>query len=334
VRVICRAGEGRAEQAAALYAEPDLAWTCAPVTPRQGDGRARAFGAWAVDRAMAWGADVVYARHFRAALASASAGVPTVLETHAYVGDAKPVLDEAFAATRDGGLRAISTISTRLAAHYVERGADPERVHVVPDGVDVELFTPGADLGEDPMSGRDRALYAGHLYDYKGIPTLLDAAALLPGAGVHLLGGTDEDVARVRSRVREMGLGNVHVHGPVSHASVPRWLWHADVLVLPPSGREASCAWTSPVKLGEYLASGVPIVASAIPALRDWVDESVVTWFEPDDAGSLATALESVLRAGPDEAGRARRAALAREFSYERRASTLLACAIETREVA
>lgn len=314
------------DDAVLMYGEPSLEWRLAGAAASSGDVRDRQFGAWAVSEACEFGADVLYARHFRAAIAGAATGLPTVLETHAYIGDTNPVLDEALKATHTS-LAGVATISRRLRDHYVRRGAEASRVHVVPDGVDLDLFTRPDDPGDDPMAGypRPRALYAGHLYDYKGVPTLIDAAGLMDDVGVHLLGGSDEDIERVR---REAG-DRVHVHGRVAHAEVARWLWHADVLVLPPSAREPSCAWTSPVKLGEYLASGTPIVASDIPALRDWIEEAgVVEWFEPDDGASLAAAIRRALEGRCRQERRARAHALASRFSYANRAAALLAMAL------
>lgn len=329
VLVCCRAGIDGAGPADArgLYGESELSWRLAPGASDPSPAGARAFGEWVVEAASAWGVDMLYARHFEAALCGVDAGMATVLETHAYIGDMNPALQRAIEATARGGL-SISTISHRLAAHYVERGGVESRIRVVPDGVDIELFV-RRDHGIDPFGGsaRPRVLYAGHLYDYKGVPTLIEAAREVEGE-VHLLGGTDEDIERVRRRVASSRVSNVHVHGRVAHAQVAPWLWHADVLVLPPSGREASCAWTSPVKLGEYLASGTPIVASSIPALRDWVDESVVTWFEADDASSLACAIGRVLSRRIDR--RRVEAALrcAARFSYSERASAMLELAV------
>lgn len=334
VTVLCRTPmEGLDPPAlAALYGEPSIRWEAAPVDRREpgSAARARAFADWAAARAS--GADVVYCRHFDAALACAGAGLCTILETHAYVDDPNPQLSRALGATRraDTPLRAVVTISPRLRDHYLSRGADPARVHVVPDGVDVEMFSRPAEIGRRPFERthpRGHAVYAGHLYDSKGIPTVLDAAGLLPGVGFDLVGGTPEDVAQ--TRVRAEGKSNVRVHGMRPYAEVPRWLWHADVLLLPPSAREASAAWTSPVKLGEYLAAGAPVVASRIPGLVDWVGEPAVRWFEPDDAPSLAGAVEAALAESPEQ-GAVRTAAarrLAERFSYRERGAAILRAA-------
>lgn len=330
---------------AARYAEPDLQWrtprgSMFPAHQTRAHEPTDAFTRWAVDEAQRDGVNFVYARSFRCALTAANAGLSVVCETHAYIDDPNPLLDAAIiATTRDTKrIAAIITISHRLRDHYIRRGADPDRVFIVPDGVDFDRFARPqsmCDADLDPFvrdqghaaSGR-RVLYSGHLYDHKGIPTLIEAARLLDDdTRVHLLGGLPDDVARVRSRIAEQAPGRVIAHGPVPHAHVPPWLWHADVLVLPPSAREPSCNWTSPIKLAEYLAAGTPIVASAIPALRDWVDERAVEWFEPDDAADLARAIRAAMCESTvlAETRRAHAMAVARSFSYQNRARAILA---------
>jgi glycosyltransferase involved in cell wall biosynthesis len=163
------------------------------------------------------------------------------------------------------------------------------------------------------------------LYDYKGIPTVLGAAARLPHVEFHLVGGLPEDVARQRRRVEEMKLGNVILHGIKPHRDVPAYLWHSSVLLLPPLPDHPSAAWTSPVKLGEYLASGTPVVASDIPALRDWVDDREVCFVHAGDADDLARGIQLVL-SNPNRAEAQVRAAgdRAKRLTYDRRAQSIL----------
>lgn len=271
-------------------------------------------------------------------MAAAEAGLPTVMETHAHIGDTNPLLQASLEATAraDRPIVGLVTISQRLADHYISRGADRARVRIVPDGVDLDLFVApesAADRGVDPMDEGDGAvniLYSGHLYDEKGIPTLIDSAPQMRDSGrlvrIHLLGGLPDDIERARVRAHRAAPDLVRIHGPVPHAQVPRWLWHADCLVLPPGARDPSANWTSPVKLGEYLAAGPPIVASGIPALRDWLDERTVRWFTPDDPADLARAVRAALAETTAQATirRAHAMELARRFSYPARARAIL----------
>lgn len=331
VRVLCRASpEVLPRQAAVMYAEPDLHVELAPVlspAERECVSRARQewFGRWVGERVR--GADVVYARHFAAGLAAARLGLPVAIETHAHVGDDNPLLQQAILGTREA-VRALITISPVLREHYVARGAEPSRVHVVPDGVDLALFTPPAHLPPPPWP-RDavpHAVYCGHLYPYKGIPAILAAAALRPQVQFEIVGGAEPDLTRTRAAVSRAGLANVRVHGWRPHADVPVWLWHADVLLLPPSAGDPSAAWTSPVKLGEYLAAGPPIVASDIPGLRVWVCEPAVRWCRPDDPADLARAIDAALAESPAQACARRCIArqFARRYAYPARARAIL----------
>lgn len=290
VTLVCRAPEAGSslEDLRRRYAEPGLNWKFAS------DDRAPSPAGGSLDTAS--GADVVYARSFHAAESCSGAGLATVLETHAHEGDTNPVLLRCLRLAAPGGpLRAVVTISSTLREYYISRGAAPGRVHVVPDGVDLDLFAPPANPPPPPWpnDGRPHAVYCGHLYEYKGIPTILDAAALLPDWSFDLVGGLPDDLARVRRALGDKRLSNVTLHGPRPHAEVPAWLWRADALLLPPLATDPSARWTSPVKLGEYLAAGPMIIASDIPGLRAWVDQPEVTWFPAGDAPALARALEA-----------------------------------------
>lgn len=324
--------------ALASYSEPSLKVELCPHedNPDDPDTSSWTFARWAAARAKAMNVDVVYARHFHGAIACSELGLATILETHAHVGDARPILDECFAATRRRvghepdlqGIASIVTIHQSLRTHYIARGADSRRVHLVADGVDVELFSRPTSLPTSIIAGPGpHAVYAGSLSNAKGIPTILSCAVGRPHVTFHLIGGSREERERIESMRRTLGLANVRVHGRLEHAAVPHALWNADVLLLPPSAKDPSAQWTSPVKLGEYLAAQRPIVASRIPGLTAWVDDSVVHWFEPDDPCDLGRAIDDALAA--DDDARAARAAAAlataHHFSYPNRAARILA---------
>ena len=182
-------------------------------------------------------------------------------------------------------LSRLITIHPALAKGFFSRGIDSELVRVVPDGVDLKLFRrpPGK---TKPRNGRFRVTYAGSLETYKGINTIIDAARLLPEVSFSLIGGQPSDQERVKKQLQN-GPSNVVVLGCIPHTEVPQHLWNSDALLMVPSGLHESASWTSPVKLGECLASGTPTVVSSIPALKHWLSEEVI-WTPPDDASALA----------------------------------------------
>src|SRR3972149_8245290 len=107
-------------------------------------------------------------------------------------------------------------------------------------------------------------LYAGHLYDYKGIPLILRIAKELSNITLVLVGGWEADIKRVRILCGDAGLNNVKLIGFVPQSKIPVYLKSADILLLPYSGGHHPASTTSPLKLFEYMASEKPIVASSI----------------------------------------------------------------------
>ena len=272
---------------------------------------------------------MVYARDFAVPALTSRLGIVSVLESHAYPKpDAWPAaFNRTLRAIHHPAFRTWVTISQRLADRYRSLGADADKLLVLPGAVDLIQFAPPVAPSVFPYecNDRPRVVYAGHLYDYKGIPTVLAAARQMPKVRFHLIGGWPDDVSRQRAVADSLGLENVTFHGLLPQAELPPYLWHADVLLLPPSAGHPSADWTSPVKMGEYLAAKVPVVVSDIPALRDWLDDTQVEFFTPDDADSLAAALHRVLN---DSARRSAMVGAAwkrvQELSYEHRAKEVL----------
>ena len=280
-------------------------------------------------------ADFVYCRDFMTPVHAVRMGLPTVVESHAHPDSRSIALDRLIEIAKHPKLLGLVTIGEPLVEHFAERGFPREKIRIVPDGVDLSLFERPAKLPPSPLEGAGpHVVYAGHLYDYKGIPTILDAAALRPAFNFHLVGGTEEDIARHRVAITERGLQNVTLHGWIDHPAVAPYLWHADALLLPPSANHPSAAWTSPVKLGEYLASGSPVIASHIPALRYWLSGDTARFFAADDATELSNAIREVINGGRQEQDRCRsRFKLAHIYSYENRARSIIEASRPTKSI-
>jgi glycosyltransferase involved in cell wall biosynthesis len=212
----------------------------------------------------------------------------------------------------------------------IERfGLDPERVLVELNAVDVNAFDPALSRAEARerlgIPAHDRVVaYTGHLYRWKGVDTLLEAAGMLPECSFVLVGGTPDAVAEYRERYASP---RVRFEGFRPHEEIPLWQRAADVLVIPNTAREAiSAYYTSPMKLFEYMASGTPVVASRLPSIEEIVDGSMVTFAEPDDPDSFRDAIAAVF--DDPEAAR-KKAAIARAavatHTWDARAARILA---------
>jgi glycosyltransferase involved in cell wall biosynthesis len=218
---------------------------------------------------------------------------------------------------------------TLTAAHAEELAArfgPRQAIGIVPDGARL-----AADRTFDwsgPRGDRPVVAYAGHLYPWKGVDTLIDALALVPEVDGRIIGGhpREGDLARLTALAAARGLGpRLHFTGLLSPQDVAGALAEADVLVLPNTATEVSARYTSPLKLFEYLAAGRPIVASRLPALSEVLDDGVnALLVAPGDPAALADAIR---RLAGDRALAHRLAsrafADAGQYSWARRAERL-----------
>lgn len=273
--------------------------------------------------------DLVFARSYVFPWLSSILGITTIAESHAYTDNLSPPLLRLVKATHHRAFRLWVTISDVLADHYHSLGVPREKLIVLPDAVDLRLFQRPDRLPASPYpdDAIPNVTYSGQQFaDYKGIPTILEAAGLLPGVRFHLVGGGGaEDMARHKKHASDLGLSNVVFHGLRPHSAVPPFLWHADVLLVPLSQHDPNAVWTSPVKLGEYLASQTPVVVTSVPAMKTWLSDAEAKFVNPDDPESLANGIMNVLR-NPDYAASLSRAGLAKakQWTYERRAKRIL----------
>ncbi len=138
-------------------------------------------------------------------------------------------------------------------------------------------------------------VYTGGLLQWKGVDLLVDAARELPLAQIVIAGGMDADVARLRERAA--GQANVRIDGFQAPDRVPLYLAAADVGVVPNRSQPAiSSRYTSPLKVFEALAAGLPLVASDLPSLREILTHGDDAWLvSPDDASTLARGVARLL---------------------------------------
>ncbi len=152
----------------------------------------------------------------------------------------------------------------RALAETLERlGADPDKLHTLRNGVDLERFAPEPrDAARQrlglPVHGR-LMLSVGHLIDRKGHFIAIDALALLPAEVSLAIAGTGPDRQALEKRAEQLGLRHrVRFVGVVPQAELKWWYSAADVLALC-SSREG---WAN--VLLEALACGTPVIATDI----------------------------------------------------------------------
>jgi glycosyltransferase involved in cell wall biosynthesis len=171
-------------------------------------------------------------------------------------------------------------------------------------------------------------LYQGGFSPHRGIEQLLAAIPDLPGAVLVLMGyGTM--AAALGRRVREPDLvGRAFVLPAVPPTELLDWVAAADVVAMPIQPSTLNHRLTTPNKLFEALAVGVPAVASDLPGMAAIAVEGGGELCDPADPGSIAAAIARILDGTPEEraARRARALDAAHDrYSWEAQVATLLA---------
>ena len=168
-------------------------------------------------------------------------------------------------------------------------------------------------------------VYSGGLYKFKGVDLLLDVAQKLPHIQFVFAGGKSAQIKHYQNLVQVRNIDNVVFLGYIQHEQLPSLLQSADVLAHPHlSGKAAT--FTSPLKFFEYLSSGMPIVASEIPPLKEFKQQNIIAgWCETDSAEAFARCLEATLIKYPrKEAGYLEQLEFANQFSWESRLQKIL----------
>jgi glycosyltransferase involved in cell wall biosynthesis len=271
----------------------------------------------------------VYAREAEIALALVRRGRADVfLEIHRVPGGR---LRRRWLCEAAAGARGVVAISGGVRDDLARLGVDAARIRVEHDAFEPGRFAarPARDAARAELGlslDAPVVVYAGGLLAWKGVDVLVDAARALPGVRFVVAGGTDADVARLRERAR--GLANVRIEGFQPPARVPLYLAAADLGVAPNRSQPAiSARHTSPLKVFEMMAAGLPIVASDLPSLREILAEGTEAVFvAPDDPAALAAGIARLV--GEPELGAAmgrRLAARAAGCSWDARAARILA---------
>ena len=177
-------------------------------------------------------------------------------------------------------------------------GVPYEKIIVAPNGFDPALFEireSRDELRKKLGLSRDAIIimYTGHLYDWKGAHVLLETAKQFPIPNSQFpilfvfVGGVGKELEDFRNKAG--GLKNVLVLGHKPPMDIPRYLKTADILVLPNSRASKDARFavysqkdTSPIKLFEYMASGIPIVASDLPSVREVLSGRNAELVSPD----------------------------------------------------
>lgn len=221
-------------------------------------------------------------------------------------GAAEEVATRVFAAAS-----AIAVVSREMVPYLERYPGTVARVHVVANGVNAARFTPDV----APLAPRNAAEFTvgfvGTLKPWHGLEVLAQAFGELhrvhPDSRLLIGGDGPERESLESSLAREGALDAARFIGAIDPAQVPALLTSMDAAVAPyPADLEF---YFSPLKVFEYMSSGLPVVASAIGQIPELINHGENGLLcRPGDASGFASAL-SLLRESPDLRARLGKAA-------------------------
>jgi glycosyltransferase involved in cell wall biosynthesis len=207
---------------------------------------------------------------------------PLIAERHRYWGLETPEAARTIEREVFAGAGAVLAVSKPVRDYVIAGGAVPERVTVLPNAVDPALFRPDGPAAEavraaHGLRGATVIGFAGSLRPWHGVELLLDALARLGDRQLRLLivgDGPEGEALRQRARRPDLA-GTVVFAGHVPHAQMGAYLSAMDIGVAPycAPGADLGDFYFSPLKIFEYLAAGLPVVAPALGQIAEVVED-------------------------------------------------------------
>ncbi len=221
----------------------------------------------------------------------------------------------------------VIVITSYLKEVLVKDGLETDKIIVAPDAVDLEDLKCVLSREEvrkklNLSQNKKIIMYIGLFDEWKGYRTLLEASCLLAlDVQVVVIGGEKKQIDLLQKDYP----GVIFLGFRPYYALAENQL-AADILVIPNSAKTPiSKYYTSPLKLFAHMTSGVPIIASNLPSLKEIVDESMVNFFIPDDPKDLAKVIELVLSFKVESGEKAERSRLEVEkYSWQNRALKII----------
>lgn len=294
------------------------------------------FGSWI--RTLHLKPDLAYGRSLEACLLVALSGIPTVFEAHRL--PRTPLAEfSARLLFKLTNFVALVVITEELAGLFTKKRFLPSHKILIahsgadPDEADHDLCQKG--LEKIPPKAKNYDLqvgYVGHLYPGKGMEVIAQLVRLAPWAFFHVVGGRDEDVRLWKTRLGNAP--NIHFYGFVPPVQTSLFRKHFDIALAPyqEAVRNTGTATDtgvdiSPIKVIEYMASGLPVLASDLKSIREIISHGETGFLlPPGDPHAWVSCLE-YLRNNPEERkriGLRAKSVFLEKYTWEARARKIL----------
>jgi glycosyltransferase involved in cell wall biosynthesis len=247
------------------------------------------------------------------------AGVPLLLDLHEDMPEffrdrfARPLLRPlrplVRAATRASASVAdeLITVHEPLRRLSIARGVPPDKISVVMNGADTQLFDPARHPRRTFMEdGELRLLHHSNLQGIYGLDVAVEAVARIDPAALPLrldVYGDGPFRPQIEAAIARSGTADrVHLNGRVPIDDLPALIAGADIGLVP-SLPEPYLQYSLSTKLLEYAAMGLPIIATDLATFRAHFTDDAIRFVAGGDPTALADAIRA-LAADPAAAAR------------------------------
>ncbi|MGP5112812.1 glycosyltransferase family 4 protein [Corynebacterium casei] len=195
---------------------------------------------------------------------------------------------------------AVFVISDQIRMRLIDEGTRPEKLFLLPNGVDQIDFDSGPrkNRREEVSEFEKAELIVGTItavVDYEGLEYLVHAMIQLPSIVHCLIVGDGEAKSSLENLAVDLGVDDrVHFVGRKPPAEIDEWYSTLDVFVVPRKDTDIGRSVT-PIKPMQAQAMGIPVITSDLPALRE-VTGGFASYVRPEDSAALAEAIEKFLK--------------------------------------
>lgn len=197
---------------------------------------------------------------------------------------------------------AIVAISNGIKHDLIQLGFDENRISVIPNGVKIDRFSISFDrdgFRKNHNISKDEIviIYVGSWEEWKGVDVLIRAFLItlrkVSNCKLILVGGSKEELVKTGQLTKGPNVDErkIILTGFISQTEVVKYLKMSDIGVIPNIRTTIGSRYTSPLKLFEYMAAGLAIVASDLPSIREIVTDNEAVFFEPENEHDLANKL-------------------------------------------
>jgi len=227
-------------------------------------------------------ADVVHAQHVSAAtisfLPAKLLGIPFIYEHHSFwiyelklFGRRKSPLFYYNKYMEEYVLRcadAIIVMSEKIKEEFIKKGMNKDKLHLFYPSADLEMFNArkAEEISIQGCSEEDLiVMYTGNFWPWQGVDLLLDAIPIVireaPNVKFVIVGGKPEEIRIKKAKIKKVRKYVIFL-GRQPYRLMPSLMAKAHVLVIPRPNSPIN--WTTPRKMGEYLAMGKPVLATDV----------------------------------------------------------------------